>query len=206
MLKDLLSYKFRLRRARLLSEFLVSFEPPINVLDVGGTADFWDKFSESIDKKINVTILNIDLEDRQTSYRLVRGDARSLPFKDNMFDVIFSNSLIEHFGSFNDQQKVAREIRRVGKRYFIQTPNRNFAIEPHFVFPFFQFLPLPMKIFLLQKFNLGWVGRIKDKKLAEETVSSFRLLNFYDLKALFPDGEIINERLLGLTKSFIIFK
>jgi hypothetical protein len=58
----------------------------------------------------------------------------------------------------------------------------------------------------LQKFNLGWVGRIKDKKLAEETVSSFRLLNFYDLKALFPDGEIINERLLGLTKSFIIFK
>ncbi|MEM2045934.1 MAG: class I SAM-dependent methyltransferase, partial [Candidatus Bathyarchaeia archaeon] len=51
------------------------------------------------------------------------GDARCMPFKDKSFDVVFSNSVIEHVGNYDDQKMCAEEIRRVGKCYFVQTPN-----------------------------------------------------------------------------------
>jgi SAM-dependent methyltransferase len=40
-------------------------------------------------------------------------DARSLEFEDESFDVVFSLSSIEHFGSTRDVQQAAREIARV---------------------------------------------------------------------------------------------
>jgi 2-polyprenyl-3-methyl-5-hydroxy-6-metoxy-1,4-benzoquinol methylase len=76
-------------------------------------------------------------------------------FRDHQFDVVYSNSVIEHVGDLDDMRRMAQEIQRVGKRYFLQTPNRYFPIEPHFVFPFFQFLPRPVQISLVQKFRLG---------------------------------------------------
>jgi Methyltransferase domain len=51
-------------------------------------------------------------------------------------------------------RKLQRRM-RVAKRYFVQTPNRYFPIEPHFLFSGFQFLPLPVKRWLLMLFSLG---------------------------------------------------
>jgi hypothetical protein len=73
--------------------------------------------------------------------RYVQGDARSLELPDQSFDIVFSNSVIEHVGTWEDQHAFARETARVGKRYWIQTPNKHFPIEPHMNFPYFQFLP-----------------------------------------------------------------
>lgn len=52
-------------------------------------------------------------------------------FQDNEFDAVFSNSVIEHVGDYEAQRQMANEIMRVGKRYFVQTPNFYFPIEPH---------------------------------------------------------------------------
>lgn len=52
-----------------------------------------------------------------------------LQFKEKEFDLVFSNSVIEHVGGFQDQMKAANEIRRVGKNYFIQTPNKYFLFR-----------------------------------------------------------------------------
>ena len=135
------------------------------------------------------------------------GDARDMSqFGDGQYDIVFSNSLIEHVGNYNEQKKVADEIIRIGKRYFVQTPNYYFPIEPHFLCPFFQYLPSRLKVFLLCHFNLGWYKKIKDCQKATEIADSIRLLKEYELKQLFPDANIYREKVLGLTKSFIMYK
>ena len=68
-------------------------------------------------------------------------DGCRLPFPDKSFDVVFSNSVIEHLGDPRKHEQYAREIARVGVRYFVQTPNRWFPIEPHLLTPLVHFLP-----------------------------------------------------------------
>ncbi len=101
---------------------------------------------------------------------------------------------------------MAVEIMRVGKRYFVQTPNYYFPFEPHFLFPLFQFLPASLKIFLVKNFNMGWYGKTRDAEKAEKLINSIKLLKRADLKKLFPQSGIYSEKLLGLTKSFIVYK
>jgi hypothetical protein len=126
-------------------------------------------------------------------------------FSNKEFDIVYSNSVIEHVGSYNDQRQLANEVMRVGKKYFIQTPNLYFLIEPHFVFPLFQFLPIELRVWIVTHFSTGWYGKIPDRKQAKEIVSSIRLLNKKDFLNLFPEGNIWEEKILGLTKSFIAY-
>jgi hypothetical protein len=100
---------------------------------------------------------------------------------------------------------MAREVKRVGMRYFVQTPNKYFPIEPHFLFPCFQFLPVPVRTWLLQHFHLGWRGRVADPQAARASVNSVRLLTRAELTDLFPEASLFEEKLLGLTKSFVVY-
>lgn len=174
----------------------------MRILDVGGTPDFWRRFAFAKDG-VRVTILNVmpqpcDDSNIETSV----GDARDLhTFDDASFDVVYSNSVIEHVGTFDDQRRMASEVRRVAKRYFVQTPNAWFPLEPHFLFPAFQFLPLEVRAFLLTRSKLGWVPREPDLKRAREVVGSIRLLTLREMHALFPEGTIYRESVLGMTKS-----
>ncbi|WP_255695553.1 methyltransferase domain-containing protein [Rhodohalobacter sp. 614A] len=57
-------------------------------------------------------------------FQYVQGDALDMHmFEDKSFDVVFSNSVIEHVGSFENQRRFADEVRRVGKAYWVQTPD-----------------------------------------------------------------------------------
>ncbi|MGB7624268.1 MAG: methyltransferase domain-containing protein [Terriglobia bacterium] len=180
---------------------------PIRILDVGGTRQFWDMMKFIASEQAQITLLNTcPVEVSGRHMQSVVGDARDMPqFADREFDVVFSNSVIEHVGTREDQRRMADEIRRVGKCYFVQTPNRGFPIEPHFMFPFFQFLPVPCRAKLLQKFNLGWFARVPDYESAKLSVQAIRLLTRQDLEQMFPEAEIFEERLLGLTKSFVAY-
>ncbi len=155
--------------------------------------------------EVEITVLNLDEEPRP-DLRIVRGDARHMPeFTDGTFDIVFSNSVIEHVGSFEDQQAMAREVARVGKRYFVQTPNRYFPIEPHFFFPGFQFLPIAVRAWLVRHVDLGFSKRTSDPQEARERVESIELLSHGNMRRLFPDGKIYRERFAGLTKSFVAY-
>ncbi len=155
---------------------------------------------------VEITLLNLQPQQiRNPGFVSVVGDARDLSrFNDQSFDVAFSNSVIEHVGGFDDQTRMAREMQRVGKRIFLQTPNRNFPLEPHFLFPFFQFLPLRCQVWLLMHFRLGWYSRFKNKETATEAAKSVRLLTRKELKELFPHATIRKEKIAGLTKSFVV--
>jgi hypothetical protein len=125
---------------------------------------------------------------------VLTGDGTRLPFDDGEFEVAFSNSVIEHV-SVELQPAFAAEIRRVSHRYFVQTPNRWFPLEPHYQFPFFQFLPERVRRALNRRFTLGFQGRGEWEPIT--------LLSAADLLRLFPDAVIHRERALGLTKSLM---
>jgi hypothetical protein len=184
---------------------------PIKILDVGGTEIFWRNMNfagTGAQSKYEITLLNIEpIPVNYPNFKSVIGDARGMPeFGNGEFDVVFSNSVIEHVGSFSDQKKMADEIRRVGKKYFVQTPNFYFPIEPHFLFPFFQFLPLGARATLINRWDLGNTLRIPNKDEARAYVQSLQLLNHKQLKVLFPDAKIVREKLFGLTKSFMCLR
>ncbi len=224
----------RLRRKRFRLFLLIGeqLRKPLKVLDAGGTESFWqqmgytnDRSEKLVNKKeksqprqhqaitfgphdYEITLLN-NIEQPATLDGIVSlaGDARNMQqFKNQSFDVAFSNSVIEHVGNWQDQKMMAAEMLRVGKRLFLQTPNRYFPLEPHFLFPFFQFLPLSWRVFLVRHFNLGWYKRTPNREKAVEICQSIRLLTKKELRVLFPDAEIRTERFLGFPKSFIVIQ
>jgi hypothetical protein len=177
----------------------------VEILDVGGTQQFWELMLGGDHSDIRVTLLNIEHQP-VSSKRFVSavGDACSMPeFPAKTFDIVFSNSVIEHVGSFENQRRMANEIRRIGRRYFVQTPNKRFPLEPHFLFPWFQYLPLQARAWLVNHFDVGWYRRITDSDAARREVESIRLLTRRDFAELFPDALIHEERIGPLTKSFV---
>ncbi len=71
----------------------------------------------------------------------VVADGRKLPFRDGEFDVAFSNAVVEHVGSRDDQRRFVHELCRVAERVFVTTPNRLFPVEVHTLVPFAHWLP-----------------------------------------------------------------
>jgi SAM-dependent methyltransferase len=200
-----LAHRMRARRFRLLTSLLESTPRPLRLLDVGGHARFWEMMGGPPDG-ISVTLINVASSREVEGYVNVEGDARNMAqFGEAEFDVVFSNSVIEHVGTWDDQVCAAREIRRVGRRYFVQTPNRNFPVEPHFLFPGFQFLPVGVRAHLHARFRLGWMAPARDYASARRSVSQIRLLTRGEMRTLFPDGHIYTERLAGLAKSFVAY-
>ena len=203
-----LAAKLRRKRFALFTALMSKVPRPLRILDVGGTEVFWKMMDFMRESDVEITLFNRSkIQVSYPNFTSIVGDARDMgQFGDNEYDVVFSNSLIEHVGSYVEQKRVAHEIVRIGKRYFVQTPNYYFPIEPHFLFPFFQHLPLKLKVFLLRHFNLGWYKKTKNHQKATETVNSIRLLRERELKQLFPGAKIYREKFFGLTKSLIFYK
>jgi hypothetical protein len=202
------SYVSRLRRERMkwFIPLVEACAEPVRILDIGGTASFWKHNVPELPRKCQLTLLNMDLEDVAGLPDAValKGDARNLSmFGDRAFDICFSNSVIEHVGTLFDQLAMAREIRRVGRSYFVETPNRYFPLEPHFLFPGWPFLPLWVRAFLLNHFKVGWWPRRKDPFLARAEVEQIRLLTFREMRYLFPEAEIRREKMGPLTKALV---
>ena len=71
----------------------------------------------------------------------VTASGTELPFKDDAFDVAFSNAVIEHVGGRDRQRAFVAELCRVAPRVFLSTPNRWFPVETHTLVPFVHWLP-----------------------------------------------------------------
>ena len=111
---------FRPKRMRQMAVFF-SISKTTTVLDIGGSYKNWSYLVDG--PKLTLLNLGPRPENLPTHVQYVRGDARKLPFDDNSFDVVYSNSVIEHVGSKSDQMEMAKEMMRVGKGYYCQTPN-----------------------------------------------------------------------------------
>jgi hypothetical protein len=200
-----LASRMRRRRFEFFLSLLGKLKGPIEILDIGGTQQFWDLMLGEDQPDIRVTLLNIGHQPASLPrFESVVGDARSMPqFAAKSFDVVFSNSVIEHLGDYANQRRMAEEVRRIGQRYFVQTPNKRFPIEPHFLLPWFQYLPVGTRTWLLNKFDVGWYRRIPDRSAARAEVESIQLLTRKRFSDLFPEATIHDEKFAGLTKSFV---
>jgi hypothetical protein len=97
---------------------------------------------------------------------------------------------------------MASEIQRVGKAFWVQTPNFWFPLEPHFQVPGWQWLPLDLRIFVIQRWRCGWRGPCPDLPRAKQLVEEVRLLTKRELQTIFPRATLLAESFCGLTKSW----
>lgn len=210
-MKEAISTYFRNRRFGFFRQFFDEIsaggKKSIKILDIGGTEAYWKSMGFQLNGQAEIVLLNLYKADVSTpGFTSIKGDATHLEgIADKSFDLVFSNSVIEHLFTKENQEKMANEIRRVGKAYFIQTPNKYFPIEPHWVFPFFQFLPFGVQVFLTQHFNLGHIPKTNNKEQAISLVREVRLISKTEYQQMFLGAHLFLEKFLGLTKSFVAY-
>ena len=121
----------------------------------------------------------------------VRADATlQLPFADREFDIAYANSVIEHIPPAG-RAAFARELRRVARGWYVQTPAIAFPIEPHALLPGAHWLPPAAR---RRYWRLG-AGGDRDE---------VQLLPRRELELLF--GPAVRERFGPLTKSWVCLR
>ena len=207
------------RRAELFVR-LVAPRPGATVLDLGGQDG---EFMQRVAKRADVRVTIADISERALERARARGfetvlleEGERLPFDDAAFDVVFCNSVIEHVtlpkadciakrfrnaewveASLRNQAAFAREIRRVGHGYFVQTPHRAFPLEAHTWLPFVGWLPHQATVNVVRVSDRVWVKHCG--------YVDWNLLGEAEMQRLFPDARIHVERVLGLPKSLVAY-
>jgi len=199
------SNRLRAKRFQLFAAMASGMPRPLRILDVGGENSFWEMRGWAGLGDVHLTILNIiEQQKRNANITPVIGDATNLQeFADGSFDIVFSNSVIEHLFTLENQARMASEVCRVGKAYWVQTPNYWFPMEPHFLVPGWQWMPFNARVALLQRWKCGWRGPCSDRVRAQELVKEIRLIKAKELRQLFPAAKLIPERFGGMVKSWI---
>ena len=203
--KGSLGDQFRAKRFKLFLHFLDQLEGQVNILDVGGAESFWVNRNFHKRPDVHITLLNLQAEAVSSpNMSAVAGDATDLgQYADGQFDIVFSNSVIEHLYTRENQQKMASECQRVGQYHFVQTPNKFFPVEPHFRFPLFNFLPNSLALWILTSTTLS-LGQKWKPEDAKATMEEIRLLSKKEFRSLFSESTLYTERLLFFSKSFIL--
>jgi hypothetical protein len=173
----------------------------MSILDLGGTPQFWN----DVPFVLNLTILNlpgsVDTCQSKHNIRYLEGDACHIDSIENRsFDIVFSNSVIEHVGLADRQGDLAREVRRLGRSYWVQTPSKWFPVEAHNGMLFWWFYPTLIRRYFIERWSRILPGNPWTQMIEETTVLSKR-----DLKHLFPEATIWVENLGGIPKSYIAY-
>jgi hypothetical protein len=201
-----ISWYFRQKRMKYFINYVNTIDKvSVNILDLGGTPFFWERLGFANSKKVRITILNHFAEDcPYSNISCIVGSATDIStYPKEPFDIIFSNSTIEHLFTYENQKQMASNILGYGNKFFIQTPNYYFPLEPHFIFPFFHYLPIKFKIYLITHFSLGSYAKAKNYKSALKLIEEIKLLEPRQMRELFPGLQILFEKFLFLNKSII---
>lgn len=196
----------RLRRFVEMADAILKRQETCRVIDFGGNRDYWlDLEPVWAGRKLSFVLVNLQPERLDDArFEAIQGDCRNMSaFADMSFDIVHSNSLLEHVGRWKDMVATAGEIRRLAPHYFVQTPNYWFPMEPHFRSLFFHWLPEPMRIAKVMRRGLGAFPKAETVDDAARFIEDSNLLDARRFMHLFPDGRLERERVFGLTKSLI---
>lgn len=202
----------RMERCLAIIRTIIAEQGQCRVLDLGGTVEHWQTFAGHLPDGAEVSMVNQPSHEGYSPsvhgpYRCLVGDACAMPeLADLSYDLVYSNSVIEHVGRWDRVVAMAAEARRLAPRHFIQTPNFWFPIEPHFRYPYFQLLPEPIKASMMLRKRRGFLGKAADIGVATRQAQYATLLEYRQMTFLFPDSQIVRERWMGLTKSLIAIR
>jgi hypothetical protein len=174
----------------------------LRVVDLGGTPATWLRAPV---RPKHVVVVNLaELDDPGEPWLTVEhGDACALPERlfEQPFDIVFSNSLIEHVGGHARRQDLADAVHRLAPRHWVQTPYRYFPVEPHWLFPGMQFLPLRARAFIARVWPLAHTRA--SREAATRVALGTELVSLTELRYYFPGSEIVRERFGPLVKSIV---
>ncbi len=202
-----------LSRERKMERFYEAFKPDekTRILDVGAEIAFSAvrglQLIDFYQWPHNLTALNIDethigrVKEKYPDINAVVGDACHLPFEDNAFDIIYSNAVIEHVGDYRRQRQMAQEIMRVGKNWFVTTPNRWYPFEFHLRLPMVTWLPFHGYLTAGQIVSYNHVQR--KYKFFQRRHEHLRLMSESEMKACFPQSRIIMQRITFMPETII---
>ena len=190
-------------RLERMKQFLALVKPPAGakIIDLGGHLPMWQWF----DHDFEVTLDNLPGSYKRTGkfgqYTFMEGDATNLSenFADKSFDIVFSNSVIEHVGDESKQADFASEVMRLAKGYWVQTPSNYWPIEPHTGVVGYWLLPK----FVQENLQKSWV---KELPVWTEMVRTTTVLSRKRMRELFPDSKLYIERKFLLEKSYATYK
>lgn len=195
-------------RARKFEMFKKYLKPTLEhkILDIGFDDNEYSDTDNYLEKHYpwpqQITALSdqepINFSKRYPNIIALSYDGVNFPFKDNQFDIAWSNAVIEHVGDYERQLHFLKEINRTCKRVYITTPNRWFPIEVHTRLPLLHYLPKKYFDLLLHYTPLKWA-----------TGDYAFLLSHSKIKRLLKDAgvadyKIFKNRLFGFTLDFVI--
>jgi hypothetical protein len=196
----------RARRWELLTAQFPDFES-YRVVDLGGTVDAW---LQTPLRPAHVTVLNLSEPGTsdQDWITAVTGDACDAPTVlaaatgEHEYDFVYSNAVLEHVGGHANRERFARAARELAPRHWVQTPYRYFPLEPHWLFPGMQFLPVAARA----QIAVHWPLAHSPARSVEEGRSAVLwtdLIGIAEMQEYFPTSRLHYERAAGLVKSIV---
>lgn len=176
----------------------------MSVIDLGGRVESWLRAPV---RPARVHVVNLEAPPAETPEWISaeEGDACELPAYQGEYDLVFSNSVLEHVGGHQRRARFAEAVHGLALRHWVQTPYRYFPVEPHFLFPGFQFLPLAARAGIVRRWPLVH-SRPDDRPTALRVALGVELLSRTEMAYYFPQSHIREERIGGLAKSLIAVK
>lgn len=206
---DKASMQARRRMYETLTE-RISLDEMRTVLDIGVTADQSNIASNFFEKLYPYPERITALSDQDASWMenvwpgltFIQGDALTMPFADNSFDLVFSSAVIEHVGGNDNQARFLQECFRVAKKHiFLTTPNRLYPVEFHTGLPFIHWLPKPAHRALLDMLGKSFFA--SEEHLNLLTANDLpRLLSAAGVNA--AKSEILSVRFCGFISNLLL--
>jgi len=197
---------FRRRRGQFILAALPDIERS-RICDIGGSRHFWQKLNINVPAK-NITIFNISTDEVDSTdpatkdIDIIIYDGHRIPAEDKSYDIAISNSTLEHV-PISERPALVKEMHRIARVVFMQTPAYEFFIEPHFIMPFVHWLPRQLG-FMIIKFSPWRLLSRPSQDVIHSYFWNTALLSRQDVEALFPNGQVLEERFFGFLKSYYV--
>ncbi len=195
----------RERRGRWLADTFPDLAQ-MSLIDLGGRIGTWE--SAPVRPK-HVHVVNLEPVPAEVPdwAEIDHGDACALPARiaARRYDLVFSNSVIEHVGGHERRLRFAESVHLLADAHWVQTPYRYFPVEPHWLAPGMQFLPVVARVELARRWPLAYTpGRTRDEVM--QRVLQTELLDRTHMRHYFPGSILRTEKIFGLPKSLIAYR
>lgn len=177
-------------------------QPNARILNVGTTGSrigFWEQLEHwyPYPERITGGGLHVEaVEDCKESFPKVTAmvfDGCALPFADKSFDIVYSNAVLEHLPGPDFVVRFAKEVQRVGKGWFVSTPNFWYPVDPHYHLPLVQLLS--------QEAQRKLVTR-----LGKTPYEYLHLLSRRELSRLFPSSRVAGCRVTFYPETLVAYR